>query len=250
MKNIRSVVLLAVVALAGSFAFADIPEFTGPNADKAFIVDPKPVKGKNSDFIQIINFTDDTSAVFEVWGYKKAWEKIGDTKPVDYANQYMMETEFDHKLDKFKYFAIVSKDGKEYKYDYSKFVLNMYVVKHYCGSFRILPADAVPGKNAFTIENKAVKGSFKDRIRIVNETGTKKPSFKIYGSNDNSTWELVAGTTVTPDDDDDEEASYCEAVNEKTLASYKFYAIESRDGAKYNYEVSKAHNDLYITVKK
>lgn len=243
MKKIKSLVLMAVVALATSFAFADLPAFD--LAENAFVFEQKSVKGKAMvDYCQLINFTDDTKTVFDFYGYHKkdGWIKLGTSTVQPYGDSENIESEWNHKLNKFIAYAIVPENGKEYKYTFSKFDINMYVVRHYCGSVKVLPENCVPGKNAFVFENASVKGSFKDNVKVFKDEKSPDLAVKVYGSNDSENWELVAGGTVKKD------GSTLEKVDEENTAKFKFYAVEAI-GSKKTFEISKAHNDLYITVK-
>ncbi|MCQ2593497.1 MAG: hypothetical protein MJ188_12025 [Treponema sp.] len=247
MLKIKSILMAAVIALTATVAFADVPAFDVAGAKNAFVIDAKAGKGGVKDYLQIINFTNDTSNVFTIYGHdkKEGWVKLGTSKPQPYGNSENLETEYEHKLHKYSAFAVVPANGKEYKYEFTKFVINMYVVRHFMGGIRIYEDVKAPKKDAFIVENKAVKGSFKDRIKVEGADATGK-SFRILGSNDKENWEIVAGGTVL----DNEEDAYLEAVNEDKVAKYAFYAIECRENVKFNYEVSKSHNDLYIKVSK
>lgn len=245
MKANKFVIAVAAMLMLMAGAFADAPEFTVEGVSNAVVLDPRAEKGPYGDYIQVINFTNDSKAVFDIYGWNKkdGWVFIGKTTPVAYGESLNLETEYDHKFTKFTSFAIAAENGKKYSYTYTKFIINMYFVQHNIGAIRITPESAAPSSKAFVFENASVKGSFKDRIKIEGDPAVVDgKSFVIYGSKDNENWQVVAGGTVKKD------GSYLEAVNENEVAKYKFYAIENREGKKFNYEVAKSHNDLYFTV--
>ncbi|MBQ0002857.1 MAG: hypothetical protein KBT21_04910 [Treponema sp.] len=245
MKKIK-IILLAFAAFVSSAVFAaeTIPEFT--DAPNAFVVNAKPVKGQHSDFIQVINFTDDENIKFSIYGWRKkdGWTKLASDVTSTYGDSKKLETEYDHQFNRWEVFAFVPENGKTYKIEYTKFKIEMWVVEHHFGAFRIIPDTAVPGKNAYIFENASVKGSFKDNIKAGGKNGV---SLKILGSNDKESWETVGGGKISVEEADD----YCslEAVNEKKTASYKFYSVETVDGKKCEFDIFKSHNDLYFVVK-
>lgn len=244
MKKMIKLFAAALVALtaAASAAFAEPPEFNEPGVENAFVADLKPGKGQVRDYVQIINFSDDTTTTFKIWGYSKnGWVYVGESKVQPYGESNMLESEYDHKLWKFTHLAIAATNGKKYTYVFSKFTIHMYIADHYVGSFRILPENQTPGKNAYIVENASVKGSFKDNIKV---TAAPNTSVKVYASNDKENWILIAGGTTK-----DEDSSTLELTDEKNASKYKFYAIETIDGTEHTYKLSKAHNDLYIEVK-
>lgn len=246
MKLLKKIAAVMAVAFVAGFAFADVPEFT--EAPNAYVVDAKSVKGVHADYTQIVNFTKDVDTTFTVYGWNKkdGWKKIGTSVAQKYGNSVLMDTEYDHKLNKFTAFAIAADNGKTYEYEYTKFVINMYVVRHNVGAFRVYEkTDKLP-KNAYAFESASVKGSFKDRIKVQTEDESNSldgKAFVIYGSDDNENWAIVAGGTIS------KESSYLESVNEDKVAKYKFYAISNLEGKSYEYTVTKSHNDLYFTVK-
>lgn len=239
----KKFIFFMMMVCASVIAFAQIPEFTVEGARNPVFFDSKSVKGKGSDYIQVINFSDDSDAVFSIYGYdkKNGWVFIGDSTKESYGDSGMLETEYDHKLKNFSFFAVVPKDGKKYKIEFSKFVINMYVVKHNCVSFRIAPETILPGPNASFVKNEEVEGSFKDNVKVENFTGAPI-SVKVYGSNDEKSWDFVAGGTIK------DEGARLEHFIEKNTPNYAFYAVETTDGKKYNMSFSKKRNDLYITV--
>lgn len=247
MKKIKFI-LMAMVAMISTAAFAGetLPEFT--DAPNAFVVNAKPIKGKHDDFIQVINFTDDENIKFSIYGWRKkdGWTKLASDVTSTYGDSKKLETEYDHQFNRWEVFAFVPENGKTYKIEYTKFKIEMWVVEHYFGAFRIIPDSVAPGPNAYIFENASIKGSFKDNLRAGGKNGV---TMKILGSNDKENWEVVGGgiTNVKEDEADD----YCslESVNEKKTASYKFYSVELTDGKKYDFNVFKSHNDLYFVVK-
>lgn len=247
----KKAMMVAVLALASMVAFAQVAEFDVEGIEgieKAFVVDAKSVKGKYSkkysDYIQVINFTDDTDAVFSLYGYgkKTGWVFLGDSTPQAYGDSENIDSEYNGELGQFTGFAIVPKNNRDYTYTYSKFVINMVVVHHYCSSFKILPTEISLGENAVIFENASVEGSFKDNVKLENYTG-KQISVKVYGSDDKENWSLVAGGTAK------DEGVGLESVDENTTSKYTYYAVESLDGEKYDFSFRKDHNDLYIVAK-
>lgn len=248
MKKIKFIVFtIAAMLFSSAFAKNPLPEFT--DAPNAFVVNAKEVKGKHGDFIQVINFTDEPKIKFSIYGWKKkdGWTKIQSSVTSRYGDSKILETEYDHKLDKWDVFAFVPEDGKAYKIEYVKFEIKMWVATHYMGAFRIIPDVAVPGPDAYVFETASIKGSFKDNLKAGGKNGV---SIKILGSNDKENWEIVGGGKINIDETD-EDGDYCsvEVVNEKKASTYKFYSVESVDGTKYDFDIFKAHNDLYFVVK-
>ena len=65
-------VLLSIIMICASvMSFAQIPDFTVDGAQNPVFFDSKSVKGKGSDYIQVINFSDDSDAIFAIYGYNK-----------------------------------------------------------------------------------------------------------------------------------------------------------------------------------
>lgn len=247
MKKIKFLMMLLIVC-ASTVAFAKdpIPEFT--DAPNAVVVNAKEVKGKYADFIQVINFTDDSEIKFSIYGWRKkdGWKKLATDVTSFYGDSKKLDTEYDHQFDRWSVFAFVPENGKTYTVEYCKFIINMYVVKHQFSAFRIVPDSVAPGPNACIIENASVKGSFKDNLKAGGKNGV---ALKILGSNDKENWEFVGGGVINVKEDKKDDYSSIEAVNENRTASYKYYSVEAVDGTKYEFDIFKAHNDLYFVVK-
>lgn len=253
MKKSLLVLFTTIFSLGCIFAqnATELPVFDVEveNAENAIVFDVKNIstgRQKNyGDYIRLINFTGKKNLTFSFYGYNKnGWTYFGDSEPNNFADSEIVETEFDHKYQKYPVMAIVPKDGKKYDVRYSKILINMYVVKHNCSVFKILPFTVELPKNAAIVENASVQGKFKDNIKIVTTTG-REFDVSVLGSNDKETWEFVGGGTTDPDADDDETL---ELVDEEKTPTYKYYAVYANDNSSYNYEFSKAHNDLYITI--
>mgnify|MGYP003564228088 CR=1 FL=1 len=77
-------VLLSIIMICASvMSFAQIPDFTVDGAQNSVFFDSKSVKGKGSDYIQVINFSDDSDAIFAIYGYNKKEEPFLNSRSRD-----------------------------------------------------------------------------------------------------------------------------------------------------------------------
>lgn len=91
--------------------------------ESAFVIDSDNIKGRFYDEIEFVNLTDDYGISFVVYAsdYKdKGWKKAGGVTLQEYNDSEDLESPIEKTLRNFRYFAIVSKNGKNYSFEARK----------------------------------------------------------------------------------------------------------------------------------
>lgn len=91
--------------------------------ETAFIIDSDNIKGKFYEEIEFVNLTDDYGISFVVYAsdYKdKGWKKAGGVILQEYNDSEDLESPIEKTLHNFRYFAVVSKNGKNYNFEARK----------------------------------------------------------------------------------------------------------------------------------
>lgn len=97
--------------------------------------------------------------------------------------------------------------------------------------------------NAFVFDALAVPGRAKDYIKIKNSSGDANFNVCVYVYDKIYSQWLPAGSVLIKKPDDTFEID-----SNVPIKKYQFFAVESMNGKKYQYGISKKNDDLYITV--
>lgn len=246
----KKFLLGALILACFGFAFAaDMPAFTGEDADKAILLTVNDFKGARDKLVLQNQATNDALVYrFYFWHpMKKTWVE---EKPME-LEHFSHSSMFGRfgvpglatvgvPIKNYKWLALVPVAEKEY--NYNKFVYNgdLYV--------SVLPKDSsfnALGKDATEIDTSAIKAKTKDCVKFVSKTDKASGSgFYIFGDSGNG-YELVGSAYLKQLKDEDRIAP---AIS-YDLRSYSKVAIVSTDGKSHKYSVAAKSNDLYVFVE-
>lgn len=245
--------IITLFSLLGLSLFAEnLPEFT--EADNAFVADAKSFKEDYGDYCKVVNLTNENDLYFDIYvmkSNKKEWIYAGTANVNGLLDTDTIDSELNGNFSRYRYFAIVPRDNKEYKFSASTDELNMYFVRHYFFAFLVDTYDETPShirNNSTIIDVASIPGSFKDNIKFSSKSQERDLHFVVYGfdSLDATKWEVVGKTELKEYDDTDNMETVLTGVDVKKC---KYYAIYNENGKKYEVVTSKNHNDLYIDVQ-
>lgn len=243
MKKLIIAGLAAVIAY-GAFAQQNIPAFDEPKAS-VIAVSSAALPGKMKDNIKLINLSDDENIRFRVYIYdskKASWKLYGKAMLKEFYDGDTIDSDFESKIAKVEYVAVVPDGNGEYRYEAEK--------RHNDLRIKVYPAkestDESYKKNAAITDVRSIPGIFKDNVKFINESHDKNISFTLYAFNDkNGTWQK-AGVAVLKDFGDTDTVH---SPLEDSLPSYTYFAVVSRSGKTYSYDFNKTKKDLIITVR-
>lgn len=249
----KKFIIFTLTSLIGLSLFAQaLPEFT--EADNAFVADAKTLKEDYGDYCKVVNLTDESDISFDIYvmkSNKKAWTFAGTATLDGLLDTDTIESELNGSFGRYRYFAIVPQDGKNYKVTAAADELNMYVVKHFFFVFLVDSTEDTPENirnNSTIIDVDSISGKFKDNIKFSSSSSETDLDFVVYGfdSTDATKWEVVGKTHLKEAGDTDNMETVLTGIDVKKC---KFYAIYNQNGKKYEVSASKSHNDLYIDIK-
>lgn len=98
--------------------------------------------------------------------------------------------------------------------------------------------------DAFIFDATAVSGKFKDNIVFKSQTNEKYLQFDLYArKTTEEAWEKIGSAFLKEYDD------WQFVDTELPVQKYRYFAVISQNGKKYNYTPIKQSNDLYIVVR-
>lgn len=249
----KKFIISTLISLIGLSLFAQsLPAFT--EADNAFVADAKSFKEDYGDYCKVINLTDKNDFAFDIYvmkSNKKEWTFAGTATLNGLLDTDTIDSELNGSFGRYRYFAIVPKDGNTYNITASPDELNMYVVRHYYFAFIVDSTEDTPANirnNSTIIDVDSISGKFKDNIKFSSSSSEADLDFVVYGfdSADATKWEVVGKTHLKEAGDTDNMETVLTGIDVKKC---KFYAIYNQNGKKYEVSASKSHNDLYIDIK-
>ena len=245
--------LVAVFISVAAFAADNLPAFT--EADNAYVFDAKKLKEDYGDNCKIVNLSFGENLKFDVYvmkSNKKQWLLAGSATLNGCMDSVAVESEYDGKWDNYRYFALVPKDDNKYIVDFTYDSIFLYAFSREACVFTVDIEGDTPEKvrnNSTIIDVNAVKGKFKDNIKLINKSSDSNMDFLIFGFDDpNATkWNTVGKSDLKGyDDSDNIDTPINDSSNSK---KYAYYAVYALNGKKYDVNPSKAHNDLYIEIQ-
>lgn len=249
----KKIIALLTAALVTVSVFAqNLPAFT--EAEKAYVFDAKQLKEDYDDYCKIVNLSTENNLSFDVYvmkSNKKEWLFAGSATVNGVLDSVTLESEYEGHYERYRYFAIVPKDGRDYKVRFTWDEIDMYVVEHHYCAFLVNPVADVPANvrdNSTIIDVNSIKGKFKDNIKLINKSKDSNMDFVIFGFNnaDDTVWEAVGKSHLKEADDTD----FIETpLHDQDADLFNFYAVYCTSGKKYDVNATKSHSDLYIEIK-
>jgi hypothetical protein len=90
-----------------------------------------------------------------------------------------------------------------------------------------------------------VKGKAKDNIRLISQMTDSNTSFRVYAYSEKLHDWVLWGTGMLKGYGD---SDFIRPDSKKKIKHYKWFAVKPMNDKHYEYEVSKRHDDLYITI--
>lgn len=250
MKKFITILAAAFIAVA---AFAqDLPAFT--EADNAYVFDAKLLKKPYGDYCKLVNMSFEKGLSFDVYlmkSNKKEWVCAGGATLNEVLETVTLDSDYNGDYSKYRYFALVPKDGRKYNVEFVWDMIDMYVVKHQFSAFLISIDGETPESirnNSVVIDVNSIKGKFKDNVKVQNKSSDANIDVVILGFNEegDSNWEIAGKVKI---DELDESESMETPLHEVDAKKYNYYAVYFPNGKKYNVTATKARNDLVIEVQ-
>ena len=169
------------------------------------------------------------------------WNFLGREELDYYYDSESIDTTLEGKIGEFRYFAIVSDSGKEFKYSLD--------VRHNDLYINIIPIDNSIDERrktfSFIIDTSKIEGIFKDNVKFVNFSDDENISFWVYAfNNEDDEWQKIGFAHLKDFKDTDTVDTPV-----KKLSSFRYFAIYSVNNKNYIYDVEKTRKDLYIKVR-
>lgn len=219
----------------------------------AVLVDINAVNGKFSSFIRLTNYSKFPNLKFEVFVHSpltSSWESLGNATLPSFEAEADMGKKFPN-LSLYRYFAIVPKsDSKsEYQYKIEKKMGRLDVSIFTKGANmeeKPLPFHNTPFAYVFT--NKQIPHSAKENIRLYNMTSQQSISATVFGW-DKKTYRWIKLCSIAAQTGQ-QKATVCEITNKKLhYNKYKYLALATSDGKKYDYRFKEEHDDWTIFIE-
>ncbi len=250
MKKIITLIVTAFVTVA---AFAQsLPEFT--DADNAYVFDAKALKEDYDDYCKVVNLSFEENLSFDIYvmkSNKKEWVMAGSATVNGILDTCTLESELDGKFGRYRYFALVPQDGREYKVTFTYDEIDMYVVEHYYAVFLVDVVEDTPAEireNSTIIDVNSIPGKFKDNIKFESKSSETELEFLVFGFDeaDATKWEACGTSHLKEFDDTDGLETI---LHEQDVKKYNYYAVYCKNGKKYEVNASKSRNDLIIQIQ-
>lgn len=221
----------------------DAPLF---DAENAYIIDTSELRGRMRDDVKLINESDEDFIGFEVYyydDYRKDWSFYGRSFLKEFSDSDSVDSPMEDRISGIRYFAVVPEDGRVFKYRAEKADEDLCIY--------VMSLDGSYSKpdlsKAFIIDSEKINGRFRDDVKFINLTRDRGISFILYVSNTGRDGEWQKGGAVYLKDYNDSDS--VDSPMEDILYKFRYFAVVSREGTEYKYDVQKYHNDLEIYVR-
>ena len=223
----------------GSFVSIFADEFPLCEKPNSVVLKTENLEKKFEDNIVVQNFTEEKDLKFFLYDFddeKKEWSFLGFVNLKDYSDSCKIEPLKNVK--KIKYLALSSEKANNFEFKISAMHNDLYISVLKEKKFENL-------ENVTVIEPNCVKGRFTDNIRFENYSEDFNIYFYVFACNDLQDEKKYLGIVNLKNFND---SDFLESPV-KNLSKFNYYFVQSKNGKKYNFEISKKHNDLYIFVK-
>ena len=235
----RKLFFLVLLLFSFYLSAQEIPfcDISGAN-----VLDAGSLKKKYSDKIKLLNMSEEEGIRFSVYYFSQnKWNFLGREELDYYYDSESIDTTLEGKIGEFRYFAIVSDSGKEFKYSLD--------VRHNDLYINIIPIDNSIDERrktfSFIIDTSKIEGIFKDNVKFVNFSDDENISFWVYAfNNEDDEWQKIGFAHLKDFKDTDTVDTPV-----KKLSSFRYFAIYSVNNKNYIYDVEKTRKDLYIKVR-
>lgn len=246
MNKIKKIFLIvSLVLLASGIAFSEeAPAFNGENS---FVIDANTVSGKFKSHVVIINKNDAYPIDVKVFAYDKDWKEIGSTTFNFFDDEYKIKSGKELKPSNYQYFAIeLSKNAKAiYKAEKSHNDLVIEIRNEGTDIAKTAFPTYDGNPDAFLFDMNEIDDDADENMKLKGKFKTKeKVGFNVFAFDKSLHKWVEFGTSYIERKNDTDSV---EGKNNK-LSRYRYFAIESMDGTKYNYEPEEDDDDLIIIV--
>ncbi|MBP3710807.1 MAG: hypothetical protein J6I73_10490 [Treponema sp.] len=246
MKKLIPVATVIAALMCISATAQDVPAFDNP---RAVVLDTSTVPGSMKDNVKLINLSEDENISFTVHAYVQKsknkpgeWQTYGSGYLKEFYDGDTIDSPLEDKIKNIRYFAIAPDAKGDYKYTIEKKRNDLYINVFSANESK----DESYKRTAYIFNVQEVPGVFKDNFKFSCKTQDTNISFTVYVFNDkNEKWQKAGVGTLKGFGDTDTVSSPLKG----TLHNYTYVGIVSRNGKAYTYDVTKANNDIIITVK-
>lgn len=228
----------------------EMPTFEDNSAQ---LIDMSTFDGKFCSFVRITNYSKYKSIEFEVFVHSplsSSWESLGTASlpgfdaDADYGKKYP-------NLNQYRYFAILpksdSKSGYLYKIEKKGGRLDVQVfTKGDNVNEKPLPYHDSPGVYVFT--DRLIPGGAKENIRLQNMTSQLSISVVVFGW-DKKHFKWIQLCSISAQAGQKKPTVYEVFDKKLSFKKFKYLALATPDGKKYNYKFRESHDDWLIIIE-
>lgn len=228
----------------------DMPSF---GDESAVLIDVNKIDGRFNSFICITNYSKYKEIAFEVFVHSpisSSWESLGKSSLPGFeskANYGKKNTN----LKLYRYFAVVPMIDSKFDYQYKiekkfgRLEISIFT-KNANVDEQPLPYHDAQGVYVFI--DKQIPNGAKKGIRLQNMTSSQIVSVVLYGwDKKNYKWVQLCGLSAQVGQ---KKPTNYKVFNKKlSFKKFKYLAIASPDGKKYNYQFQKKGNTWFIIVE-
>ena len=249
MKKI--IAMLATALVAVSMFAQSLPVFS--DAENAYVFDAKALKEEYGDYCKVVNLSTEKDLAFDVYlmkSNKKEWVLAGTAILNGILDTVTLKSDYNGKFGRYRYFALVPHDTREYKVEFNYDEIDMYVVEHHYSAFIVDTIDDTAEEirnNSTIIDVNSISGKFKDNIKFENKSADEKIEIIVYGFDnaDSVKWECVGKAVLEGANDTDQLET---VLHDHDVKKFAYYGIYCTNGKKYEVKATKAHSDLQIQM--
>lgn len=228
----------------------EMPNF---NDNSVQLIDMNTIDGKFSSLVRITNYSKYKSIEFEVFVHSplsSSWESLGKASlpgfdtDADYGKKYP-------NLNQYRYFAILPKSDSKYDYQYKieKKGGRLDVQVFTKGDdVNELPLPYHDASGVYVFTNRLIPGGATENIRLQNMTSQQSISVVVFGwDKKNFRWVQLCSVSAQAGQ---KKPTVYEVFDKKlSFKKFKYLALATPDGKKYNYKFRESHNDWFIIIE-
>lgn len=227
-----------------------MPDFQDKYAQ---LIDMQNIKGNFSSFIRITNYSKFNEIEFEVFVHSpisSSWESLGTNSLAGFDDVVAFGKQYPN-LKFYRYFAIVPKSESkaEYQYKIEKKMGRLDVaIFSKDANINATPMPSHPIVNSYVFTDNKIPNGSKENIRLYNMTSTPTVSVSIFGW-DKKEYKWVKLCTIAAQSGQRKPTVYESVEKKLSYKKFKYLAISTKDGVKYDYKFKEEHDDWTIIVE-
>jgi len=221
--------------------------------NSALLIDMNSIEGKFNSVVRITNYSKYRSIEFEVFVHSplsSSWETLGNVSLSGFESEASFGRKYPN-LNQYRYFAVLPKsDSKsDYQYKIGKKAGRLDVQVFTKGddiNEKPLPYHDASGVYVFT--NRLIPGGATENIRCLNMTSQQSISVVIFGW-DKKHFKWIQLCSISAQAGQKKPTVYEVFDKKLSFKKFKYLALATPDGEKYNYKFRESHNDWLIIIE-